>query len=74
MTYRKNLCYNEGTKLKGVHDMRLYLEKRTFVGEDGKPVEFDQPMLELQDGVSLPIKPVFKNDKRLLLVFADRKE
>lgn len=54
--------------------MRLYTEKRTFIGDDGNPVDFDQPMLELQDGVSVPIKPVFKNDKRLLLVFADRKE
>ena len=54
--------------------MKLYTEQRTFVGEDGKPVEFEQLMLELQGGVSVPIKPVFKNDKRLLLVFADRKE
>lgn len=54
--------------------MKLYAEKRTFVGEDGNPVEFEQLMLELQDNVVVPVKPVFKNDRRLLLVFADRKE
>ena len=54
-------------------DCKIYIENREFEGEDGSTVSFKQVMLSVS-GISIPIKPVFKDDKRLLVALADRKE
>ena len=54
-------------------DMKLYVEKREFDGEDGSTVHYKQVMLTVS-GITVPIKAVFKDDRRVLLALADRKE
>lgn len=54
-------------------DCKVYIENREFDGEDGSKVHFKQVMLEVS-GVTVPIKAVFKDDKRLLVALAERKE
>jgi hypothetical protein len=54
-------------------EVKLYIENREFEGEDGSTVHFKQVMIEVA-GVTVPIKPVFKDDRRLLVALADRKE
>ena len=54
-------------------DAKLYIEEREFDGEEGGKVHYKQVMLSVA-GVSVPIKAVFKDDRRLLLALADRKE
>ena len=54
-------------------EVKLYIENREFEGEDGGMVHFKQVMLEVA-GIAVAIKPVFKDDKRLLVALADRKE
>ena len=56
-----------------MNDVKLYVENKEFEGEDGSTVRFKQVMLTVA-GVTIPIKPVFKDDKRLLVALADRKE
>lgn len=54
-------------------DIKLYTENREFDGEDGGTVHYKQVMLTVS-GVTVPIKTVFKDDRRVLLALADRKE
>ena len=50
--------------------MRLYVEEKEFTGENtGEPITYRQVMLEM-NGICVPIKATYKNDKRLLLCFA----
>ena len=56
-----------------MNDVKLYVENKEFEGEDGSTVKFKQVMLYVS-GVTIPIKPVFKDDKRMLVALADRKE
>lgn len=56
-----------------MNDIKLYTEQREFTGEDGSTVNFNQVMLEVA-GVRVAIKPVFKDEKRLLVALAGRKE
>ena len=53
--------------------MRLYTETKEFVKEDGGILYYEQVMLDV-DGFVIPIKTVFKSDRRLLLALVDRKE
>ena len=54
-------------------DIKLYIENREFEGEDGGTVHYKQVMLE-SSGITVPIRAVFKDDRRLLFALADRKE
>ena len=56
-----------------MNDIKLYIEKREFDGEEGGKVQYSQVMLTVA-GITVPIKAVFKDDRRLLLALADRKE
>jgi hypothetical protein len=56
-----------------MNDVKLYIEDREFDGEDGGTVHFKQVMIEVS-GIAVAIKPVFKDDKRLLVALAGRKE
>ena len=56
-----------------MNEVKLYVEEKEFEGEDGSVVRFKQVMLNVA-GVQIPIKPVFKDDKRMLIALADRKE
>ena len=56
-----------------MNDVRLYIEEKEFTAEDGATVSFNQVMLEVA-GVPVAIKPVFKDEKRLLVALASRKE
>lgn len=56
-----------------MNEIKLYVENREFEGEDGATVKFKQVMLQAA-GITVPIKPVFKDDRRLLIALADRKE
>lgn len=50
--------------------MKLYVEKKEFTDENtGNPVTYRQVVLEA-DGIRVPIKATYKNDKRLLLCLA----
>ena len=47
--------------------MKLYVEEKEFTDENtGNPVTYRQVVLEA-DGIRVPIKATYKNDKRLLL-------
>ena len=56
-----------------MNDVKLYTEQREFTGEDGSNFIYKQVMLEVA-GVRVAIKPVFKDEKRLLVALAGRKE
>ena len=56
-----------------MNEVRLYVEEKEFEGEDGSIVKFKQVMLTVS-GVTIPIKSVFKDDKRMLVALASRKE
>lgn len=50
--------------------MKLYIEEKEFTDENtGNPVTYRQVVLE-SDGIRVPIKATYKNDKRLLLCLA----
>ena len=56
-----------------MNEVKIYTEIKEFEGEDGSTIKFKQVMLDVS-GVVIPIKAVFKDDKRLLTALADRKE
>lgn len=56
-----------------MYNARVFVEKKTFEDDDGAPVTFNQVMIEVA-GVVVPIKSVFKDDKRMLVALASRKE
>ena len=53
--------------------MKLYTEIKQFVDKEGNLVNFEQVVLSV-NGFDVPIKPVFKSDRRLLLALVDREE
>ena len=56
-----------------MNEVKLYTQIKEFEGEDGATVKFKQVMLEVS-GITVPIKAVFKDDKRVLVALAERKE
>lgn len=56
-----------------MNEIKLYIENREFEGEDGSTVKFKQVILEVA-GIAVPVKAVFKDDKRVLVALAERKE
>ena len=53
--------------------MQLYTKINQFVDKEGTMVHFEQVVLNI-NGFDIPIKPVFKSDRRLLLALVDREE
>ena len=56
-----------------MNEVKLYIQNREFEGEDGSTVHFKQVMIEVA-GIAIPIKSVFKDDRRVLVALAERKE
>ena len=51
-----------------------YKDGRTYKNKEGKEVESYSFALELQEGVKVVIKNVYKDDHRLLRLFAEKKD
>ena len=54
--------------------MKMYIKEEQFTDKQtGDVIAYQQVCVEV-DGISVPIKPTFKNDRRLLLCLAKNEE